>query len=118
MNSFDMKKLFFLLIFGFMATTLFAQKASKIATVAIQTSANCGECKSRIEGGLQSVKGVKSSSLDLDTKVLTVNYRTKKTNVEAIRTAISMIGYDADEVVANQEAHDNLPKCCRKGGHD
>jgi mercuric ion binding protein len=91
---------------------------NKFSKVMIHTSAICGDCKSRIEGALKKVKGVKSANLDLETKDVTVTYAPKKVDVPALRKAISQAGYDADEVLANQEAYDNLPMCCRKGGHD
>mgnify|MGYP003710462607 CR=1 FL=1 len=37
----------------------------------------------------------------------------KKTNLEKIKRAISLIGYDADEIIADKKAHDKLPKCCQ-----
>jgi periplasmic mercuric ion binding protein len=86
----------------------------KTETVVIQTSAKCGQCKARIERDLMFEKGVKSVSLDNATKMVTVEYRVDKTNVERIKLAITKIGYDADDMVADQKAHDNLPACCQK----
>lgn len=91
------------------------QKAKKTEEVKIQTSAICGMCKERIENDLSFEKGVKSVSLDEETKIVTVGYDPKKTGPDKIREAISDIGYDADDVPADQEAHDKLPKCCQKG---
>ena len=34
--------------------------------------------------------------------------------VEKLKKAISLIGYDADEVIADTKAHDALPGCCQK----
>lgn len=101
--------------------TLQAQSGGKKAkkeTVSIQTSANCGECKTIIESALAREKGVKNSDLNLDSKIVSVTFSPKKTSLAQIKKAISLAGYDADEVIADQEAHDNLPKCCKKGGMD
>lgn len=38
----------------------------------------------------------------------------KKTDEETIKKKITLIGYDADELVADQKAHDALPGCCQK----
>jgi len=46
--------------------------------------------------------------------VVTVKFNPKKTNAAKIKQQISKIGYDADEVVANQKSHDALPDCCQK----
>ena len=93
-------------------------KMPKTATVVIHTSANCGQCKTTIETALGKVKGIKSTKLDVASHDATVQYAPKKIDAAAIRKAITLAGYDADELPANQEAHDNLPACCRKGGHE
>jgi len=49
--------------------------------------------------------------------VLTVEYKLGKTSPEKIRTAVSKIGYDADDVVADPKAYEKLPECCKKDGH-
>ena len=86
----------------------------KTAEMKVKTSAKCGMCKKRIERDLGVSKGIVSSSLDLTDKVVTITYNTKKTNPEKIKAVIAKIGYDADEVVANQKSHDALPGCCQK----
>lgn len=102
-----------MLFFG--GITLNAQTATeKTATVKIKTSAECGMCKDRIEKEVSLMKGVKKANLDLDTKILTVEYNPKKTNPDKIRTVISNLGYDADNVKANNRASKNLPHCCTK----
>ena len=82
--------------------------------IKIKTSAICEMCKARIERNLGLSKGVKESNLDLSNKVVTVKYNPSKTTPEAIKATIVKTGYDADEVTANQKAHDKLPSCCRK----
>lgn len=90
----------------------------KTKKIEIQTSAQCKKCKDRIEKDMSFVKGVKSVDLDLETKVLTIEYRTDKTNPEKLKQAVSKIGYDADDLVADPKAYAKLPGCCQKGGHD
>lgn len=87
----------------------------KVDTVEIKTSAICNMCKERIEHDMAFEKGVKSVELDNDTKILTITYKTSKTNKEKLRKAVTMIGYDADDMLADQKAHDKLPACCQKG---
>ncbi|TLU98831.1 heavy-metal-associated domain-containing protein [Dyadobacter luticola] len=82
--------------------------------VKIKTSAICEMCKERIERNLGLSKGVKESNLDLKDKVVTVKYNPNKTTPEAIKATIINTGYDANELIANQKAHDKLPECCRK----
>lgn len=82
----------------------------------IKTSAECEMCKKRLESNIIYEKGVKFAKLNLESKVLTVNYNDKKTSAHEIKMAVSKLGYDADEVKADSTAYMNLPECCRKPG--
>ena len=108
-----MKKLIFFLIAVLFVTTSVV-KAEGDKEVKIKTTAVCEMCKTRIERTLGLSKGVKESNLDLKDKVVTVKYNPNKTNPEAIRATIINTGYDADDLLANQKAHDKLPNCCKK----
>lgn len=100
-----------ILIFALLVTTLsFGQE------VKIQTSAECGDCKVRIEDGLNYTKGVKYAELDLGTKIVTVGFNPKKITEAEIKKVISEIGYDADDVKANPASIQELPMCCRPKG--
>lgn len=90
----------------------------KTQTVKIKTSAICEMCKERIEKKLAFTKGVTDVNLDVDSKdkVVTVIFNPKKTTVKNIKKAITEVGYDADEVIAETTGYDKLPSCCKKGG--
>lgn len=87
-------------------------------TASIQTNAQCGDCKERIEEVLNFEKGIIYSDLDLDTKIVEVKFNSKKTSLEKIKQTIAEIGYDADDVKADKTAQTALPLCCQPGGHD
>lgn len=101
-----------LLVFGMTAWT-FAEEKDK--EVKIKTSAICEMCKERIERNLSFEKGVKEAVLDVESKVVTVKYNPKKTDVSKIKANITKTGYDADELTANAEGYNKLPSCCKKG---
>ncbi|MCU0423263.1 MAG: cation transporter [Bacteroidia bacterium] len=82
----------------------------------IKTSAVCDMCKETLEKAMAYEKGVKSSELIVETKILTVTFDPKKTSLDKIRLAISNSGYDADQVLANPKSYGNLPACCKKDG--
>ena len=82
-------------------------------TLKIKTSSQCGMCKDRIEKTLSYEAGIVTSTLDLTTKEVTVVYKTKKTNPDKIRIAISKVGYQADDFKADPVAYENLPACCK-----
>lgn len=84
--------------------------------VKIKTSAVCGMCKARIERNLAFEKGVKESSLDVKSKIVTIKYNPGKTDVAKLKANISKTGYDAEEVAADEAGYAKLPSCCKKGG--
>ena len=91
--------------------------SAQTAEVKIKTSAQCDECKERIEKALAFEKGIKSATVNTNDQIATVIYYDKRTNPEKIRETIANIGYDADDIPAKKESYDKLPKCCKKGGH-
>lgn len=113
-----MKKTLYLIFFliSVVQYTTYGQKSSKTQTINIQTSAECGDCKNRIENKLNYTKGILFAELDLETKKATIKFKTKKLDAPAIKQIIAKIGYDADEVKAKKEDIEKLPKCCQPGG--
>ena len=78
----------------------------------------CGMCQKTIEMGLKKVSGLTHSSVDLETKTTKVIYDKEKTNLTQIEKAISELGYQANETLANSTAYDALVPCCKIGGMD
>ncbi len=92
-----------------------APKKKGIQTVTISTpSVQCGMCKKRIESYLKREDGIQSVDVNYKTKKTKVTYVAERTNVENIKTAIANVGYDAEDVKANEESYDKLSKCCKK----
>ncbi len=108
------KQLFLVTITVFLAS--FSLLAQKTEVVQIKTSAECGTCKKAIESKMNYHKGVTYAELNVDTKVLEIKYNPKKTDLQTLKTAISHLGYDADEVEAHPESQAQLPTCCKPGG--
>jgi cation transport ATPase len=108
-----MKKLLFF-FFITLSSSLFAQKST---LVAIQTSAQCNDCKDRIEMALNQTKGVVYDELNIETKVVEVKYKVSKTDPAKLQKAVTSIGYDADGFKADQVAQKALPLCCQPHGH-
>jgi periplasmic mercuric ion binding protein len=105
--------LIFVLILGVVFGTS-ANKPNKEKEVKIKTSAQCEMCKERIEKNLSLSKGIVEAVLNLDDKVVTVKYNPKKTDEAKIKQIIIETGYDADNLMCVQSAHDKLPSCCKK----
>lgn len=109
-----MKNVFTLLVL--VVGLSFGAKAQqkKPLTVKIQTpTAQCEECKQRIEEYLKYEEGVTKVVVYPRSKYTMVTYLADRTNIENIKTAIANIGYDADDVTASEEAYKKLPKTCK-----
>lgn len=109
--------LMLLVIIGLSACGIANGQSSK-KIISIQTNAQCGECKERIEEELNYTGGITYAELNLDTKIVEVKYNSSKISADEVKKVISDLGYNADEVKADTQAQSALPKCCQPGGHD
>jgi len=82
-------------------------------TVVIQTNAYSSKSNDIFKESIPFVKGVKEYKYDEKTYQIAVAYDAKKTNPDAIRAAIAKLGFDADQVKANEQARAKLPAECK-----
>ena len=114
-----MRNSIFLILFTFFSFTLSAQN-SKNEKAVIQTTIDCDHCKvcetcgQNFQENLYKIKGLKMYELDEKAMTLTVFYNGKKTTLNEIKTAITKLGYDADEMKADPNAYEKLDGCCKK----
>lgn len=108
-----LKNITAVLAFIFIAGGVSAQD-TKTAVIDVKVSTQCEMCKERIEKALAFEKGVTNSVVDLEKDIVKVTYKKGKTTPEAIKKAISLVGYDADDVAADAKAYAKLPGCCKK----
>ena len=113
-----MKKLLTTLCFAILMSSVAFAQEKKTEKAEILTSAICEMCKETIEYELTFTKGIKFVELDVNSKIVTVEFNPKKISLEDIRKGISGVGYNADSVKRDPTAYANLPFCCRDGGHD
>lgn len=76
-------------------------------------SSICGECVKTISTATMKVDGVKSISVNTETKLATFEI-VSGTTLDAIEKAIVMAGYDANDKKADKDAYEKLPDCCKK----
>ncbi len=113
-----MKNSILIVLFTFFTFSVSAQ-SKKNQKAVIKTVLNCNHCKicetcgKNFEANLYKINGLKMYELDEKNMTITVYYNGQKTNLQAIKTAISKLGYDADEVKADTEAYAKLDGCCR-----
>jgi len=108
-----MKNLIMVLLTFLSINIASGQKTEKVV---IKTSAECGECKERIESKLNYTKGISFAELDYETKELTVKFKSDKISIAEIKKIVSDLGYDADEIKAKETEQKKLPLCCQPGG--
>ena len=76
----------------------------------------CGKCAKTIQEAVYKVDGVKEIKVDVDSKTAQVTFLPVRTNIDAIETAITGAGYDANAKKRNVEAYNGLDKCCKIDG--
>jgi len=80
----------------------YAQKPSGREEVKIQTNLDCGVCKKKIEDYMAFERGVTSIVADVETKIVTIEYRSNRTDKDKLVAALKKLGYEA-EVIENEE---------------
>ena len=91
-----------------------AQYRKPVVALIKTPQAQCNECKVKIENFMKYEEGVAKVVVDIRKKITTVTFLSDRTNIENIKTAIANLGFDADDVTANEEQYKRLPLCCKK----
>ena len=117
-----MKKIFISAVAFLGIATIGFSQVKPVLTAVIKTpNALCQLCKDRIETYLKRYDGVIEVTVNFRKAETKVKYITDRINIEEIKTAIANAGYDADDVPANEDSYNRLPKSCKKfadgGGH-
>lgn len=73
----------------------------------------CKTCKKNIEKAVNKVSGINDVKVDVDEKVAHINYDKSKTDLSKIESAITLVGYDANDKKADSIAYENLNDCCK-----
>lgn len=115
-----MKYFHFLLLLLCTSTTIFAQQKKPVTSKIMTPGLSCDDCKIRVEDYLKFEDGIGKVVAYPRGHYVMVTYFTDRTNIENIKTAIANVGYDADDVKANEDSYRQLPTKCKKpedGGH-
>lgn len=108
------------LFLTFISVSAFAQKKGNIKTALIKTTIYCDHCKKcetcgdKFNKELYGENGIKRVDIDAKAMIITVVYDTKKTDLDKIKSFISKLGYDADDVKADPAGIAKLDGCCKK----
>jgi mercuric ion binding protein len=99
----------FLLAFVFIAIAQVSNAQTK--TDKINVAGECGSCKKKIEKAAKNA-GATYALWNEDSKILVVKYNTSSSKTK-IEQAIANVGYDTEDIKANDEAYKKLDKCCQ-----
>lgn len=108
--------LILLLVIGFFhigvpSSQGFNNQSKTDTVVTLKVSGVCGMCKSRIEDKSQGT-GLIRANWSVSDHLLTLEYDTKKYDLNAAIDRILASGHDVDSLVADQKAYEQLPACC------
>ena len=97
-----MKKLFLLTFAMFFAVLLQAQNVKEVVFTT-EPQIDCQSCVKKIKDNLRFEKGVKAINPDLNTKLVTIQYDSEKTNPENLIKAFARIKYKATVVESKEK---------------
>ena len=97
-----MKKLFLLTFALFLAVLTQAQTMKEVV-FSTEPEIECQNCVKKIKDNLRFEKGVKAINPDLNTKLVTIQYDSEKTNPENLIKAFARIKYKATVVEPKDE---------------
>lgn len=96
--------------FGLFAS---AQQSTSQKAVIKTPGLHCDYCKKRVENYVARQYGILAVVADLKTKTTTVTWIKDRANIEDVKTHIANVGYDADDVEAEESMYHRLPKACQ-----
>ena len=97
-----MKKLFLLTFALFLAALVQAQDVKEVVFTT-EPEIECQNCVKKIKDNLRFEKGVKAINPDLNTKLVTIQYDSEKTDPEKLIKAFAKIKYKATVVEPKKE---------------
>ena len=97
-----MKKLILLTFTLFLAVLTQAQDIKEVVFTT-EPEIHCESCVNKIKNNLRFEKGVKAINSDLNTKLVTIQYDSEKTNPENLIKAFAKIKYKAEVVEPKKE---------------
>ena len=89
------------------------QHADIKTTITCDHCSQCETCGGLLQRTLIKQKGIQMITLDTEAMLIKVIYNSKKTDLAQIKTAITKLGYDADELPADPAAVEKLDGCCK-----
>lgn len=107
-----MKAIILIAVVGLISPTTSNAQIKNAKTETIRVYGNCGMCETNIEKAGTKSKLYKTD-WNVDTKMASVTYDSKKTNADEVLKSIALSGYDNASFLAPDEAYNKLHGCCK-----
>jgi hypothetical protein len=107
-----MKSIFLMAIVLLFVTTAGQAQLNNAKTETAKVYGNCEICETTIEKAANKKK-VSKADWNEQTKMATITYDSKKTNLDVVLKNIALAGYDNQNFLAPDAAYNKLPGCCR-----
>ena len=108
------KTVFFVAIIALMTLVGADSFAAELKELVVKSSVQCEMCDKTLQKGLKKINGIEKIVVDIEKKEITVKYNPETVTPEKIKSAITKLGYDADDLKAEQRAYVKLSNCCKK----
>ncbi len=98
-----------------LSTLLLSNAYSQIKnlqTENIKINGNCGMCQTTIEKAGSKTK-ISNVNWNEESKIATIKFDNKKTNLDDILKNIALAGYDNPKYIAPNNIYEKLPGCCK-----
>ena len=113
MKAFSLS-LFALICFTTASFAQYQQTQKAVGKAVIKTpTILCEKCQEKVEFFISHTAGVSSVAVNIRKHTTTVTWLNDRTTLENIKTAIANMGFDADDIEAEEYAFNRLPKVCK-----
>jgi copper chaperone CopZ len=113
MKAFSLS-LFALICFTTVSFAQYQQTQKAVGKAVIKTpTILCEKCQEKVEFFISHTEGVSSVAVNIRKHTTTVTWLNDRTTLENIKTAIANMGFDADDIEAEEYAFKRLPKECK-----
>ena len=95
-----MKRLILMLVLLVVANLAVCAQGKNEKTVVFQADLHCESCKAKVEKNIPFEKGVKDLKVDLETKTITITFRSDKNTEENLKKAIEKLNIEVQKLVS------------------
>ncbi len=107
-----MKSIILMAAVVLLSTSACQSQINNAKTATVKVYGNCGMCETTIEKAANKKK-ISKADWNEETKMATITYDSKKTNLDAVLKNIALAGYDNQNFLAPDAAYNKLPGCCK-----